>query len=234
MNNYQTNLYRMFLAVQSYLLAQAAITSKIPAFGRAITKLQNKVKEIEDIDSGKIKISSGKTGSKAELKKELAEHLSKVASALFTYADENKITELKARVDYSDWDLKKKKDTELVSVATAIHADALPLISSLADFGIMQDEIDLLADLTADFKDAIGESGSTKSKKSGATKALIVAFNEAKKILENEADKHVNTLKKEYPNFYNEYKTAREILNYGGSHPVAEEENKTDTPAETK
>lgn len=230
MNNYQTNIYRMFLAVQNYLTGQTAITTKISALGRAITKFNDKVKEIEDIDSGKLKLSSGKAVTKSELKKELSEQLSKVASAMFTYADENKMTELKARSDYSDWDFKKKKDADLSVTAKAIYDDALPLVTTLAEYGIVQDDIELLEDLIADFKAAIGESGSAKSKKSGATKALITAFNEARKILDDEIDKHANTLKKDNLNFFNEYKSARVILDYGGAHPAEEEKTKTETP----
>lgn len=47
MNNYQTNIYRMFLAVQNYLTGQTAITTKISALGRAITKFNDKVRKLK-------------------------------------------------------------------------------------------------------------------------------------------------------------------------------------------
>ncbi|PJC59024.1 MAG: hypothetical protein CO025_07460, partial [Ignavibacteria bacterium CG_4_9_14_0_2_um_filter_37_13] len=112
-----SNYYRTLLSVETFLAEKSEVTGTIPAFGRAITRLNNKIAEIQEADKNRGDKATGKSGSKNETEDKLIAAVLKAASALKTYAAEKELSDLAKSVDISKWDLIKLRDLDLVSKA---------------------------------------------------------------------------------------------------------------------
>ncbi|MFA6597674.1 MAG: hypothetical protein WCS69_08120 [Ignavibacteriaceae bacterium] len=220
------NYYRMLLAVEKALLANAPITGLRPALVRAVTRLSGKIAEIQEAEKARGGRATGLSSSKNQAEENLISIILHVASGIKSYASENKLTDLFKSVEFKHWELVKLKDNELVTKAGNIKALAADKLSELADFGVVEADLTLLDTLAADFKNYIGNIGMVRGGKTVETKNVGVLFDEAKVILEDQIDGLVETLKAEHSEFYNQYYAVREVLNLGGSHGKDEE----DTP----
>ncbi|MFA4923114.1 MAG: hypothetical protein WC557_02845 [Ignavibacteriaceae bacterium] len=226
------NYYRMLLAVEKALLANASITVLRPALVRAVTRLSGKIAEIDAAEKAHGGRATGLSSSKNEAEENLISIILKVASGIKAYASENNLTDLFKSVDFKRWELVKLKDNDLVTKAGNIKSLAAEKLSELDDFGVVEADLTSLETLGADFKNYIGSIGKVRGEKTVETKNVGVLFDEAKVILEDQIDGLVETLKADHADFYNQYYAVREVLNLGGSHPKDEETTPppTDTP----
>jgi len=224
------NYFRMLLAAEEFLLANAAITVLRPALGRAITRLTGKIAEIDESEKARGGRATGLSGSKNEAENKLISLILSVASAIKSYASENSLTDLFKSVDFKRWELVKLKDNELVSKAGNIKLLAVDKIAALEEFGAVEADLTALDTLANDFKSHIGNIGVVRSGKTVETKNVGLLFDEAKVILEDQIDGLVETLKKDHSDFYNQYAAVRNVLDLGGSHPKDEEETTPPPP----
>ena len=229
-----SNYYRTLLSVETFLAEKSEVTGTIPAFGRAITRLNNKIAEIQEADKNRGDKATGKSGSKNETEDKLIAAVLKAASALKTYAAEKELSDLAKSVDISKWDLIKLRDLDLVSKAGFIKKTAQEKITELEDHGLITSDLTKIEELAANFSSVIGEMGSIRGGKITETKNLGVLIDESKAILENQIDGFAETLKENHLDFYNQYKVVRDVLNYGASHTKpGDEEQSPPPPADT-
>jgi len=218
-----SNYYRMLLSVETFLGTKAETTGTIPAFGRAITRLNDKIAEIKGADSNRGGKSTGKSGSKNETEDKLIAAVMKAASALKTYAVDKELTDLAASVDFSKWDLIKLRDSDLAAKAGSIKKTAEGKLSELAEFGLAASDLTTIEELAATFTQLIGEMGTIRGGKIVETKNLGALIDEAKAIVEKQLDGFAETLRTDQTEFYNQYKAVRDVLDYGGSHKPGDE-----------
>jgi hypothetical protein len=115
------------------------------------------------------------------------------------------------------------RDTDLVSKATAIHATATEVISSLADFGITAATLTDLSSQISAFDASLGAREGGVAERSAARIALAELFDKADETLKKDLDKLIELVKKDAPQFYNAYYGARVIKDLGHrSKPKAE------------
>ena len=220
----------MLLSVETLLAEKSEITGTIPAFGRAIIRLNNKIAEIQEADKNRGDKATGKSGSKNETEEKLIAAVLKAASALKTYAAEKELTDLAKSVDISKWDLIKLRDLDLVSKAGFIKKTSQEKLTELEEYGLITSDLTKIEELAETFSTIIGEMGSIRGGKITETKNLGVLIDESKVILENQIDGFAETLKENHLDFYNRYKVVRDVLNYGASHTKPGEEDQTPPP----
>jgi|GEM_PF-2270575 len=225
-----SNYYRMLLSVQTFIAEKSEVTGTIPAFGRAITRLNNKIAEIQEADKNRGDKATGKSGSKNETEDKLIAAVMKAVSTLKTYTAEKGLTDLAISVDISKWDLIKLRDLDLVSKAGLIKKTAQEKITELEEYGLIAADLTKIEELAANFSTVIGEMGSIRGGKITETKNLGVLIDESKAILENQIDGFAETLKENHLDFYNQYKVVRDVLNYGASHTKPGDEDQTSPP----
>ena len=224
------NYFRMLLAVEKFLLANASITVLRPALSRAITRLTDKIAEITATEKARGGKATGLSGTKNETEELLLAMILKVASAIKSYASENKLTDLFASVDFKRWELVKLKDNDLVMKAGSIKKLAADKLALLEEYGVAEADLTELETLSTGFKNFIGTIGMIRGEKTVETKNIGVLFDEAKVILEDQIDGLVETLKKEYSEFCNQYAAVRNVFDLGGSHPKDDEETPPPLP----
>jgi hypothetical protein len=153
----------------------------------------------------------------------LIESLVKITAALSAYARRAKDNALAEQAKVNESGLRRMRDTDLVSKATAIHGIAAGVLTNLADFGINQTMLtDLSAQISA-FNTALGAREGGVAERSAARIALAELFNHADEVLKADLDKLIELVKKDAPQFYNAYYGARVIKDLGyRSKPKAE------------
>ena len=227
-----SNYYRMLLSVQTFLAGKTEITGTIPAFGRAITRLNDKIAEIKEADKNRGGKATGKGGSKNEVEEKLIAAVMKAASAIGTYAAEKELTDLGNLVDFNKWDLIKLRDSDLAAKAGLIKKTAEEKLTELADYGVTASDLTTIEELAATFTQLIGEIGAIRGGKVVETKNLGVLIDEAKAIAEKQLDRFAETLKAANGEFYNQYSAVRTVLDYGSSHTKPDDDGTTPPPDE--
>jgi len=225
-----SNYYRMLLSVQTFLAGKSEITGVIPAFGRAITRLNDKIAEIKEADANRGGKATGKGGSKSAVEDKLISAVLKASSILGTYAAEENLVDLKKAVDFTKWDLIKLRDSDLAAKARSIKKTAEGKLTVLADFGLKVSDLTVIEELAATFTQLIGEMGSIRGEKIAETKNLGGLIDDAKVIIEEQLDKFANTLQEDHTEFYIQYKAIRNVIDYGASHTKPGEDGTTPPP----
>jgi len=145
MNNNKVPQLRMFIAVTNVCDQHASAYATLPAFSTAYTKFKGLVKNIND---GNTLLQSGSTGitdDKLAKRIAMAEIAITVVSALKAYAHASNNTELIADTDITKDDILSCKETDADDICLHIHDLGEQHLTALADYGIIQADLDALS-----------------------------------------------------------------------------------------
>ena len=229
MTKNQENKLTMYEAVLATLTANSENTKVVPAFAPAIQEFAEVVGKIKSKTIEMRGVLAGVGADKENAEDALIESLVKICSALSDFARRAKDNALAEKAKVNESGLRRMRDTDLVSKATAIHATATEVLSNLADFGITQTMLtDLNAQINA-FNAALGAREGGVAERSAVRIALAELFDNADGTLKMDLDKLIELVKKDAPQFYNAYYGARVIKDLGHrSRPKAETTPKTE------
>lgn len=224
MTDKQENLFSMSVILNGFLNNNLTLVASIPAFQRAHLKLGELIEDIREVDSGRQSIKSGKAEIKWNKKNELVTALFQIASALYTYADEHKKPEIMNRVDYAESYYKRMRDTALLMEARALVELTKGIETELVDHGLTAEEIAAVTSLAAEYETAIKEAGTSEAEGSSATKTVYQLIGEVKELIENQLDRHAEKFKVKKNDFYEQYWSARRVIDTGARHEKKPEE----------
>lgn len=229
MNDRQENKLSMAKAVKIILDNNATIVSSIVAFAAASTTLGNNIDAIDGITQLQVKKIKGKA-----IDKETAGDIAIKAAIELTgptqaYAKATGNNDLFEEMNYFPSNLKKLRDTVLVSTLTLIRDTVQDNLANLADYGITAAMITALTNAISGYNSLVGTPRAAISDKSSATKALTVEFKKLDATLA-QLDGLAEAKRNTEPDFYNSYKSARIIVDNIGSGGGDPKDGKTDKP----
>ena len=202
------------------------------AFARGFAALEA---EQETIDE-QAQTAAGKSGA-ASAKKLALVALGKageeIIGAVLAYANEQALPELAAKVNYAPTDFISGNARKIVTRANTVHAAATEALANLADYRITA------AKLTA-FKKKIDAYDSVKTsprenivERSAANQLLPQLIRTAVNIFRDQLDGLMVQFKSEHPNFYEEYFSARSIVDTRGAQHTDSKNSPLNTPTPT-
>lgn len=215
MTNYQENKRSMYLAIQNVCNANKTIWSGLPAFVETFTNFENIITDINiqrQIQEGK---TIGVTENKQKEKDEMIQKTIEIASVVYAYAAKIKDNELRQKVNYSPSTLQDKRDTELKDICQLIHDEANTVISYIADYGKSSADLVKLQKEINDYTDILAKPRTAVGTKATATTKLVELFQNSDDLLNNQIDKLIISYQNTSPKFYQQYQSARIIINLG-------------------
>ena len=169
------------------------------------------IPKIEQYRDAQVETSESTTASKKELRSEIASDGAFMAIRLKRFAYKTNDTELAKSVDYSEWDLRKATDNELVGICNLLISKATANIEKLTTYSITKELFDTFKTQVTGFTAMIAKPLSAESQSKNATLTLEKLFKETDSILAKGLDLDIEVFKKTAPDFYNEFQSARKV-----------------------
>lgn len=215
MNKSQINKSRMFGSVALVLDNNFPIFSKQEELVKALQQLKNGQEQIGQYRQIQETDNSGLTKTKVQLRAGLIQSILKFSIALRAYANSMKDAELKAKVNYGPSDLKKTADPVLVDIGVLIYGLADPLKGDLSRFFIADGDFTEMDRLLNAFKLAIPKRRVAAATSKNSTLNISDVFAAQDTLLKEEMDVLMLLFRNSHPDFYNAYKNARNVVDYG-------------------
>lgn len=168
----------------------------------------------------------GMTVQKAVWQQQLIELIYQVASALYVMATRAGDPVLAEKVNYTETDLLKTRDHQLVTLCTGIAELATRHLSNLASFGITDSELEELQLVIQQFSESLPIMRVSVSERKATNEKLKELFVQTDALLKNQLDRLMIRYKQTQPGFYSSYKTSRHVINYGVRHTKGKGEEK--------
>ncbi|TGE27314.1 hypothetical protein [Hymenobacter metallicola] len=150
---------------------------------------------------------------KKETKEKLAERAAAVAAALLALADELNDIRLHTDSDYTERQLRRQPDADLLRITHNLHQRATDHAQALAEQGVTAQE---LSDLQAAIQ-AFQQEQTTPRTRMADGKARKQEINadlrEASALLRNRIDKFLIRYQRPEPQFHTAYQSARQVVN---------------------
>lgn len=236
MNDKQENKFTMYQAVTSLLDANTVKTSSMSAFATALSNFKDILLAISEKNIQKGSATAGKTTLKNQQQSQLIASAVPVAGALFALGAATNDPRLKELGDLKKGDFLKLRDTELTDVVINIKNLADSYTAQLAAYGVTPAAITALDTQLSSYSASIGGRESSFSTKVAAGKVLSTLFDDADTILKDQLDRMMEMFAPSDQQFYQEYKSAREVKDLGHrfkpDEPVNPSEPETPTDPE--
>jgi hypothetical protein len=205
----------MLNAVKQVTNFHSEVWDTFPAFKQQFNEFKTQIQNINDTLMDQRKTTTGVTKAKQDTRNNVVKTGLIISESCFAYA--NVIGDLKtaSRVSFRISDLMKGRDSELLADLRVIHEIAQQNIDALADYGVSQEDADEFHDLIEAYAAVLENPRQAVTNKARATKKLKELFSFTDSILKNRLDRLVNRYKESHPDFWNQFKFARKIVNLG-------------------
>jgi hypothetical protein len=220
------NKLTMYRAAYAVLQKYSGIWQPVPVMVTLSDELKTAIESIETLSKQASESTVGVTESKNQLWEKLIKESYIITSALTAYAARTGNAELKNKVNYTESDLVNSRQNQLLDDVEKIYALAAENISKLADYGIVAAELESIRVNIDSFRQSMPGSRSTIANRKVSGQSLRELFAQTDNILNEQLDRMMEKYTKVNPAFYEEYKVARTIVDYGLRH-----EKVTETPA---
>lgn len=205
----------MYLAVQHVCNANPTVWGGLAAFVTAFGEFETVIDGIHDTREQQETTSVGETQDKQQLRETLVVQAIEVSKKVKAFADATNDHALYESVNYGEGALLRAADTVLRDQTQVIHDVADGILASLVDYNV---DAAMLAALQTDidnFNDAIPRPRSAIITRRTATLELPELFAEGDDILKRRMDNLVEDFRESDPDFYEDYKGARIIVDGG-------------------
>lgn len=160
---------------------------------------------------------SGAAANKASCLDAVVPVAVEIASAVHAYAVDNNDGELAGQTDFSDTDIRKRREPQIVAVCAKILSLATEHVDDLADYNVTQAKLTAFSKKVDAYEKACPRPRQNVATKSASTKALPRLFQQARRIIDTRIDKLMVQFKTSSPDFFSEYQTARKMVNQPGT-----------------
>ena len=211
MTDRQRDKLNMYVLVKDFLLASATITNRWTAFAALFAGFMDIITQIFTISGQQKDDNTGITKSKKKLQEKLADKIEEISAKCSAYATLAEDEAFLSLVKFTKTHLLRMADADLVKTAETLHTNVLPKLALVAEYDLVQAELDELLALKKDFL-AIYTKPRGKIKESKKlTSSLEGLFEMADKIL-LKVDALVLSIQKKEPGFVDEYFKKRVIV----------------------
>jgi hypothetical protein len=197
----------------------APLYAGVPAFVKTVDDLKVVVKEIEkeaDLQSGLN--SKGATSEKNESEVTLVNQTVMVANALWVMASDKNDVVLLPKVKVTKSMMYSPHNTETLSIARRIHAEALARAGAMSEYGVSPEVIYTLETSIARYEHLIAAPRAAITELKQATWNIARLFARTDTLLNDRLDKLMSLFKQSEPDFYAVYFNARNIINTSLRH----------------
>jgi len=216
MNRMQTNVVDMGSTVSVYMDKNKTIWGDVKAIADAVNDVNTTLAGIADADKKKQSATKGAGQDKSTARHDLEDQILVIADQLVAYGEATQNPKLVAQAETTLPTLDKLSAQDLVTAGKTYSDLATANLAALADYGVEQDDVTELDDLTKAFskvktepRDAVVE----QSKQTGTVQGLTATL---RTILRRRLDKLMTQFKRSDPEFYAGYLAARVIVDRGG------------------
>lgn len=215
MKKNQENKLSMFITVEQVTDFYSEVWSNFKAFSDQFTLFKSSVQNINQTVVDQRRKITGVTKDKLEARNKAVKSGLLISEAIRAYASVIGNHKMADRVKINSSELNKGRDTVILADLRVILETAEQNIDQLADYDITQDMIDELAGLIEAFAAVLENPRQAITNRSKATKKLKEQILEADLILKNRLDNLISRFREMNPDFWNQYKDARKIINHG-------------------
>jgi hypothetical protein len=216
----------MFHAVQNHLDRNKSMWTSVPAMATTINDFELLLAEIENY----IQLTSGnKKGiaqQKATQQALVIAHAYELSSVLYAMAIKKNNEILAAKVDFTETDLLKMRDDNLVTTCRNIVELATEHLAGLIAYEVTSDELIVLKEEINRFAENLTTGRVSVSERKAANEKLKIVFLHVDALLKKQLDRIMVRYRKTEPDFYATYQNLRRIINYGIRHEKTKEPEK--------
>jgi hypothetical protein len=189
---------------------------------KAMNDTVNAIMANNTIISGKANVQEHATDGAAELKRQarhdLEEKVVEIADQLFSLADKTSDAALEAQTHLTLSSVDGLEDDDLERTANNILQLATTNLAALADYNVVQADLDALTTLTANFTKFKTAPRTGIAKRKAQTDTIPRAIDNNQSLIRRQLDKQMTKFKKTNPEFYAGYQAARTIVNRRSHH----------------
>lgn len=217
----------MYNAVLSQLKQNAVIWQPVPAMVNTIDDFESLLAEIDTYRQITQGSKKGITLQKATQQALVISHTYELLSVLYAMANATNNPVLLSKVNFTESDLLKTRDAQLVSICLRTAEIATEYLADLLAYGVTQSELNLLKEEIGLFADNLPTLRVSVSERKAANEKLKDLFLQVDALLKNQLDRLMVRYRKSQPDFYSLYHNLRRIVNYGTRHVKAKEPENT-------
>lgn len=215
MNNPQQNKFNMYQAVKVVLESHQPIWASLPGFSTSVDELDTNITTIASLAQAQ-SARSGAAAEKNAALESLLDAAHQVAGATRAGAVVSKDAELAAKVDYSRTDLGRGRAGEVVARCRNVWSAANDNVDVLGAFGVTAGKLTTLKKKIDEYETTHPKPRQDRANTRAATRTLPDLFAATDEILNDCLDGLIVQFKESDADFYNEYFSARRIVNAPG------------------
>jgi hypothetical protein len=218
MDNQQRNRYLMYRTLSEFFSQNAESIARTPAVISAVADFNAVLVRLEQAMDRQETSAIGKTTKKAEAIERVVAAILPIRAALYDLARKTGRTETKTLANMSEWDLRKRRQTELLEHAVRVHRETTALIEELAPYGIDAETLAALDASIEALRTSINEKQVGVVDRVSARMEIANLIAEADDILFEQLDRLIDLFRVTNPAFFEKYWIARSIPNLGVRH----------------
>jgi hypothetical protein len=207
----------MFSTVSTYMGENKSIWGGVKAMNETITEVNTRNGRIAEKAGKQQAPTTGAAQDKAQVRLSFEEKILEVADQLSALAEKNKNAKLAAQVEFTLSSLDKLADDDLEETAKRVSGLARGNVAALVDYNITQVDLTELDNLTTQFHGVKSAPRTAIAGRAGETITLPDEISDLTSVLRNQLDKQMTKFRKSKPEFYAGYRSARVIVDRGGS-----------------
>ena len=210
-------------AVALVLANNIAIWTMIAAIMVLFDLLKAKIQLVRDLRQIQEKDNTGVTKRKGNVRKQMEEKGINMIRKLVMFAVATENTELDANINYTASDLSLASENRVADIIRLVYETANAHKSELAAYGVTDEMLELLLTLHQQFLVAMPETREKLTLSSTATKNINTLIAEISELQRTKLDRLIAGFADTNPDFYQQYKNARKIVDRGIRHEPEEE-----------
>lgn len=221
MTRKEINLLNMLKSVVHFYVENPQLLIGKPALEAAVNRIKTLIGDVEALEQAQAKNSKAETALKGETKTALINAALKVLAGLSAHAAATNNTALKMEADFTERDLTKMRDNDLISKSRSFYELALPFAPELVTWHVMQADIDALDTNSTAFDAKDPAIKILKNRSVEATAAIKAKLDEAYNFTKDSLDAMMLPYKMTEPTAYGLYQKVREIVHIAATHSKA-------------
>ncbi|GEM_PF-2317972 len=230
MNRHEQNKLTMFRATQAVLDSNSELVESMLPLKNRVVNFRQYIDEIQQRDNEYSGLTAGVTAAKNAAIDALISSEFLFANALYTFGRESGNEELKASCRISMSDLTRLREGELEQLSSRHLQFAKTYAADLIAYGITDEAITTFGNAL----NAVRHQFDLLHNKFAGSKAerelLYQAFEKTDDILREDIDRLMEMIKGQDIEFYDTYRAARTIKDYGATHKKPEDDTGETNP----